>query len=64
MRTYHIQLRELYWMLSGDLNGKEIQKEGLCVYTQPIPSAVQQKLTQHGKATVPQQEFILKSKNK
>ena len=49
-------------MLWGDLNGKEIQKEGLCVYTQPIPSAVQQKLTQHGKATVPQQEFILKSK--
>ena len=39
-------------MLYGDLNGKEIQKEGMSVYIQLIHFAVQKKLTQHCKATL------------
>ena len=37
-------------MLCGDLNGKEIQEEGIYVYVQLIHFAVQQKLTQRCKA--------------
>ena len=44
--------RKLHSVLCGDLNGKEIQKEGIYVYIQLIHFAVQQKLTQHCKATV------------
>ena len=38
----------------GDLNVKEIQKEGIYVYVQLIHFAVQQKLAQHCKATISQ----------
>ena len=44
-------------MLCGDLNGKEIQKKRICVYLQLIHFAVQQKLTQHCKATILQSNF-------
>ena len=39
-------------MLCGDLSGKEIQKEGIYVYVWLIYFAVQQKVTQHCKATI------------
>ena len=39
-------------MISGDLNGKEIQKEGIHVHVWLILFAVQQKLTQHCKAAI------------
>ena len=42
----------LYSMLCGDLNRKEIQKEGIYVYVKLTHFAVQQKLTQHCKATI------------
>ena len=32
MRTYCIQLRELYSMPCGDLNGKEIQERRIYIY--------------------------------
>ena len=41
-----MQHRKLYSVLCGDLNGKEIQKEGLYVYIWLVRSAVQQELTQ------------------
>ena len=44
--------RKLHSVLCGDLNGKEIQKEGIYVYIQLIHFAVQQKPTQHFKATI------------
>ena len=39
-------------MLCGDLNEKEIQKEGTYVNTQQVHFAMQQKLTQHCKETI------------
>ena len=39
-------------MLHGDLSGKEIQERVIYVYIQLIYFAVQQKLTQHYKATM------------
>lgn len=50
MRTYCIT-REIYPTLCDDLNGKKIKKEGIYVHKQLIHYAVQQKLTQHCKAT-------------
>ena len=44
MRTYY-RAQELYSMLCGDLNGKEIKKRGVYVNIQLIHFAVQQKLT-------------------
>ena len=46
MRRY----RELYSVLYGDLNGKQIQKKSDLLYIQWIHFAVQQKPTQHCKA--------------
>ena len=40
---------ELYLILCGDLIGKEIQKEDICSM---VHLAVQQKLTQHWKASI------------
>ena len=51
MRTWH-STWELYLMLCGVLNGKEVQMEGTNVYVRLFHSAVQQELTQHCKATV------------
>ena len=46
--------REPYSVLCGDLNGKEIQKRGnICIHI-VIHFAVQQKQTQHSKATIHQ----------
>ena len=46
-------------MLSGDLNGKEIQKrEDICTHL----ADSQQTLTQHCKATILQQKLIKKSR--
>ena len=53
MGTYCIA-GELYSVLCGDLNGKQIQKGGMYVHIWLIHFAVQQKLTQHCKATTPQ----------
>ena len=47
-------------MLSGDLKGKEIQKEGILGYVRLICFVVQQKITQHCKATI-LQKIVLKS---
>ena len=47
-----IQHQEIYSMLCGDLNEKEIQKEGTYVNTQQVHFAMQQKLTQHCKETI------------
>ena len=48
-----MQNRELYSMLCGDLNGKEIQNTGeIYVYIQLIHFSVQQKLKQCCKATI------------
>ena len=51
MRTYCIAQGTLL-MLCGDLNGKELQKEGIYGYVWLIHFAVHLKLTQHCKATV------------
>ena len=39
-------------MIGGDLHGKEMKKRGDEVYVQLVHFAVQQKLTQHGKAAI------------
>ena len=41
----------------GDLNGKEIQKDGIYVYIWLMHFAVQKKITQHCKATIFQQKL-------
>ena len=41
-------------MFCGDLNGKEFKKEGMYVNIELIHFAVEKKLTQHCKGTVPQ----------
>ena len=51
MRTYCIALETLLSAL-GDLNEKDLQKEGVYVYAWLIHFAVQQKLTQHCKAII------------
>ena len=55
MRTYCIAqgtlVNALWW-----LNGKEILKEGICMHITDF--AVQQKLTQHCKATILQERFL------
>ena len=52
MRTNHIH-KELYSMLYSALNGKEIQKRGdIYLYIWVMNFPVQQKLTQHCKATI------------
>ena len=52
-------------MLSGDLNGKEIQEEGILGHVRLIHFAVQQKITQHCKATILQKNcFKIVRKNK
>ena len=51
MRTYHIAQGTLS-VLCGDLNGKEIQHEGICVYIEMIQFTAQQKPTQHCKAVI------------
>ena len=48
---------KLYLVLCGDLFRKEIQKKGIHVYVWLIHFAVQQKLTQHCKATILQQKI-------
>ena len=48
-----VQPKKLYSVLCGELNGKEIQKQGIYVYIQMIHFGVQQKLT-HCKATIHQ----------
>ena len=70
MKTYYIA-QELYLMLCGALNGKEIQKRGeiyihiyIYIYRERererelIYFAVQQKLTQHCKATIFQKKLV------
>ena len=47
-------------MLSGDLNGKEIQKREISVYVELIHLAVQQKLTRHCKASIFQKKVETK----
>ena len=47
-----VQPREHYSALCGDRSGKEVQKRGIYAYIKLIHFAVQQKLTQHGKASV------------
>ena len=51
MRTYCIALETLLSAL-GDLNEKDLQKEGVYVYAWLIHFAVQQKLTQHCNSTI------------
>ena len=48
-------------MLCGDLNGKEIQNEGvyIYIYMYNIHFAAQQKLTQHCKATILQLKIYI-----
>ena len=54
--------RELYSVLCGDLNGKGIQKRGDISILQLIHFGVQQKLTQHCKATILQLKKFKKKK--
>ena len=54
--------RELYSVLCGDLNGKGIKKRGDISILQLIRFGVQQKLTQHCKATILQLKKFLKKK--
>ena len=51
MGTYCMALG-LYSVLCGDLNGNEIQKEGIYENVKLTHFAIQQKLTQHCKATI------------
>ena len=61
MRTNHIH-KELYSMLYSALNGKEIQKRGdIYLYIWVMNFPVQQKLTQHCKATILQIFFLIEN---
>ena len=52
-------------MLCGDLNGKEIQEEGILGCVRLIHFAAQQEITQHCKATILQKNcFKIMRKNK
>ena len=51
MRTYCTVQKTLLSAL-GNLNEKEVQKEGICEYVWLTYFAVQKKLSQHGKATI------------
>ena len=42
--------------------GRKSKTEGMCVNTQRIHLAVEQKLTQHGKAATPQQRLVIEER--
>ena len=50
-----------YSLLCGDLNGRKSKTEGIYIYLKLVHFAIQQKLTQHCKATISQ--FFKKSIN-
>ena len=52
---------DLYSVLCGDLNGKEIQKKGGCMYIYSCGLCCTVETTQHCKATI--LHFFLKKRN-